>query len=662
VNSVSPVTPLGTPAARGRGPRAALLLWQGPAEDAPDRDDLLLWHGAGQRSSSRSLTEYLDENGTEVRRRYLAWSFELGETPVMGRRLRERLRAGRAGSLWPVSMFVEQSTWKQASLEKILKVLALELLLERECPVSLAYAGADRDLSRVLNALCRERRVRYSWQRQRTGQARPPSRWWRALPQSLLGLALPVYFLIRSRRLPRPRTTRAPAGVKRVLICAPFINHTATAREARDFTSNYWTELPKLLRREGHELVWLHILYPHERIPTAAAAAEVAARIEIDSADGGSHGFVDAYFSVTGLLRMLAQWATVAVESVIVGLRLRVRFARRPRESFWPLLRKDWASAFRGIECAAALYYLECFDRALASLPHQDEGLYLMESQGWERALSRAWRRHHHGRLTAVAHSTLRFWDLRYHCDPRRYDPAVRAQMFGPDVVAVNGAQARQEFLATCASREPLVECEALRYLKLIPTASVGARLRTAGEPLRLLVLGDFLPGATEQLLRLVREALRIPGEAPELWVKAHPNCPVNAAQTQGLPMRLVDEPVASLAAAVDVVLASNTTSAALEAYLSNARVLVYDDRRGVNFSPLRSVSAVRFIHDASQLRAALGTACEARQTRAPRTAEFFHTDAALPRWRAYFGIGPNSPRETAARCSHPAHQEDLAT
>lgn len=615
---------------------AALLVWQGPAESAPAHGNVLLWQGVAHTPGQRSLTEYLEEHGTEVRRRYLAWSYEFGETRLLGRALRERLRAPRAGSLWPVSMFVEQSTWRQASLEKIVKLQALELLIALERPGSLRFAGADRDLSCVLDALCRERQIRYSWQRlaPHDGARR---RWWQRLPHALQGLGAPVHFLLRGRRLPRVQRSAA-RGARRVLLCAPFINHSATPAGAREFASKYWSALPKLLSREGCEVLWLHLFYPHERIPTADVAARIVARIGNESRASGSHGFVDAYFSVPGMLRVYLQWALVALESLIIGLCLRARFAHRPRESYWPLLRSDFASAFRGMECTGALFYLECFDQALAHIAHQDEGIYLMENQGWERSLIRAWRRHGHGRLTAVAHSTLRFWDLRYHCDPRRYESAQRGHIPEADVVAVNGAHARREFLATCASRECLVECEALRYLELPPRAPVPRRTRTAVEPLRLLVLGDFLPESTFKLLRLLGEALSA-GRA-EVWVKAHPNCPVDPAQLPGVALRIVNDAVPALASQVDLVLASNTTSAALEAYLGGARVLVYDDRGGVNFSPLRGVPEVRFVHSAPELRAALTELDEARAPETPGATEFFYTDAALPRWRDYLGIG----------------------
>jgi surface carbohydrate biosynthesis protein (TIGR04326 family) len=620
---------------------AALRLLEADSQEAPAGECTLLWQGAPHHPAVRSLTAYLDTHASEVRKRYLAWVHDLGQTVIGRRKLCERFVVQGAASIWALSLFVEQSIWKQRSLETILKVMALELLLETERPESLAFVGVDRDLSRVLELLCRERQIRYSWQRLPPLPTRAPTGRWqrlrRRLPQTLLGLAAPLYFLIRSWPLPLP--CRAPPGTRRMLVCAPFINHTAQATNASDFASQYWTELPKLLVHEGYELLWLHLFYPHARIPTAAVAAQLVARIEADSPSSGAHGFVDAYFSVPGLLRVLLRWAAVALESFVVGACLRARFAHRPRESFWPLLRSDWASAFRGVECAAALFYLECFDRALANIARQDEGIYLMENQGWERSLIRAWRRHGHGRLTGVAHSTVRFWDLRYHCDPRRYHLAQRGQTAVPDTVALNGAQALQEFLATCASRELVVECEALRYLGTAAHAPPRPHVRSADQPLRLLVLGDFLSESTAQLLRLVEEAVRACGESSEVWVKAHPNCPVDAAAAPGLRLRIVHEAVAVLAPSVDLVLASNTTSAALDAFLSHARVVVYDDRSGVNFSPLRSVGGVRFVHQALELRDALTGKSAGGVASEPNPAQFFHTDATLPRWRAYLGI-----------------------
>jgi len=82
---------------------------------------------------------------------------------------------------------------------------------------------------------------------------------------------------------------------------------------------------------------------------------------------------------------------------------------------------------------------VELFDAALRDLPHQRTGLYLCENQAWERALVHAWRKHAHGRLIAVGHSTVRFWDLRYFPDGRTLSSTSSLALPRADVFAVNG-------------------------------------------------------------------------------------------------------------------------------------------------------------------------------------------------------------------------------
>jgi surface carbohydrate biosynthesis protein (TIGR04326 family) len=260
-----------------------------------------------------------------------------------------------------------------------------------------------------------------------------------------------------------------------------------------------------------------------------------------------------------------------------------------------------------------------------------------MENQGWERALACAWHRHHHGRLTGVAHSTVRFWDLRYHADPRRYQGAYRERLPAPDCVALNGRAAREEYLATCCPREPLADCEALRYLHLVPGSPRDLREPGRGGGLRLLVLGDYTPERTEALLELTHDLLTGADPPLEILVKPHPGCPLDPRRHAHAALSIVSDPVASLVASAHVVLASNTTSAALEAYVSGARLLVLDDLSGVNYSPLRRVRGVTFVRDAGDVRsalAALGTG-EGEPER-PSAAAFLNIDPALPGWRRY--------------------------
>jgi surface carbohydrate biosynthesis protein (TIGR04326 family) len=619
---------------------AAMLLWAAEAHLAPEHGNIVLWKGAARKAGVRSITEYIDMHAEEVRRRYLAWSYDFGETQVFGRRLRERFNLADGTSFWWHSVFVEQSSWKQRSLETMLKLFGFELLLECETPAELHFAGADRDVNLVLQAICRRRGIRYSWSRLSRGRIFTLRALVRGLPRLVHGLMAVAYFASIRLALQRPPRPSPVCSAGRILICGPFANHSATRHGGSEFTSRFWGTLPQVLVQDGYEVQWLHYFYAHDKVPNAREARSILQRINERSVRVGAHSFVESYLPVRGIAKIFVRWLAIATQSLVVGLCLRRRFEKDSCEIYWPLIRDDWAKTFRGFDCVQNLFYDECFDRALKAQVRYDECIYLMENQGWERALARAWHKHSLGRLTGVAHSTVRFWDLRYHCDPRRYDSGYRNHLPAPDCVALNGRVAREEYLATCAARELVVDCEALRYLHLVPGSPRDLGEVSRGGALRILVLGDYTQGRTDALLH-VMEGVRGRTSSPlEVLVKPHPACPIDPLRYPDSAFRIVNDPVAELVSSVHLVLASNTTSAALEAYVCGGRVLVLDDRSSVNYSPLMRVQGVSFVRDSDDLCCAIEALDPGARENQRRTEGFFNIDPNLRSWRRYFDAG----------------------
>jgi surface carbohydrate biosynthesis protein (TIGR04326 family) len=612
------------------------VLCAGEPDSAAVSGNLLLWSGGGAAAGARSIVEYLEVHAEEIRHRYLAWVHDLGNLRVEGLRIRDRMPFADGARMWRYSLFAEQNPWKQSSLQPLLKLFALERILDREVPRSFELLGGDAALDAMLAAICHQRGIRYEWRRMPAARRRSG---WRetffALPHGLQGAFALLRLWLRSLALGAPRGALAPDGAPRALFCGPLINH----RTGGAFESAFWAGLPQVLQEAGYRLHWLHYYYRHDRVRDPRAARRALKLANETAERSGTHDCVDAHFSFLGLCRVARDWIRITRDSKRIARELRGRFEAQPDTTCWPLLEEDWGRAFRGIGCVENLVYVECFDRAMKALQRQDEGLFLLENQSWERALARAWHRHSHGRLTGVAHSTVRFWDLRYHSDPRA--DAEASEM--PDAVALNGPVARQSYLSTAEARGETVECEALRYLHLRAASqrAVGAvHTRTA---LRILVLGDYTPQGTRAVIESLQAALLEIAFPVEVCVKCHPNFRIEPAAYPQLSLRLREEPVGELAADADVVLGSNTTSASVDAYASGARVLVFDDRSGLNFSPLRGVAGVRFIHDAAELRRALYELRAGSEGDASPARPFFHLDPSLPRWRRYLRLADGS-------------------
>src|SRR5579872_2114947 len=420
----------------GAGADTALFVWAGQAEDAPAAGRLLLWSGVNRQVGARSLGEFIETHAEELRRRCLAWFQELGELRVRGRALRDHFSFADGSDLWAQSIFVELSPWKQLSFLAFVKVLALELLLELEQPRGLVLAGGDRDLRAAIEQICQRRSIAFAARpAQRRQRAHGLRAWFRAMPHGLQGLLAQAYFAVTRLPLRRARIATPAPTHKSVLLCGPLFNFELKADAS--FASRFWTRLPDLLGEAGYSVTWLHSYYQHEGLARATEAARLIHRLNADANRSGTHLLVDAFFTPFTAVAILARWARMTMRSLAIESSVRRQLQASDRAGYWPLVRHDWARSLRGVGCVENLFYAACVNEALSALPPQDEGLYLMEGQSWERALAFAWRSHGHGRLAGVAHSTLRFWDLRYHCDPRRY--RQREPPAGPAVVILNG-------------------------------------------------------------------------------------------------------------------------------------------------------------------------------------------------------------------------------
>jgi surface carbohydrate biosynthesis protein (TIGR04326 family) len=80
--------------------------------------------------------------------------------------------------------------------------------------------------------------------------------------------------------------------------------------------------------------------------------------------------------------------------------------------------------------------------------------------------------------------------------------------------------------------------------------------------------------------------------------------------------------------------IATDSTSAGVEAYLAGLRVIVYTYPKRLNFSPLKGVEGIHFVNTPAQLMYSL---TENRNVSIVEPEPFFWTDRSLPRWSKLF-------------------------
>ena len=611
------------------------MLWD--STDAPGNDAAVYtWNGYAQHGRVRSVLGYVEQHAERLRATYAAWGHDLGEHRVNGTRLIDRFALRDGLSYWWMSPLVEQSPWKTPAIVDAIRLLAFDEILAAERPSAVRLVSANADLHESIRELCRRAEVSYTWD-QRPASTRFGLRAvFRALPWSVQAVASLLRHAISRWPLRKSRPVWAD-GEQAVMLASYFIHLDQVSCERGHFHSRHWEDLPALLHANGRRTNWIQHYLVSAVVPDTGTANRWVAQFNARCGAEGAHAFLDSYLSLGVLLSVMGRLAQLTVRSWRLRGIAKVFDPAGSRCSFWPLFRRDWRSSVCGPAAVENLLWIALLDRALKDMPHQPLGLFLYENQSWERAFIHAWRKHGHGTLIGVPHSTWRFWDLRFITDPRTLSRAGNHPIPLADRIALNGPAAVKACRETGFPMETTAECEALRYgyLRRLP---IRARRDTAGAgPVRVLVLTDFSAHVTEEMLRrLGAAAATLEGRAC-ITVKPHPNHAVRVADYPAIDLAITNDPLEKILGDFDVAYTSDGTSAAADAFLAGLPVVVALPDSSLNFSPLRGYDGVSFVGSASELAAALLQAPTAESRETPET--FFFLDPAFPRWRRLLGI-----------------------
>lgn len=622
-----------------------LILWDsredvpaGPHADA----DVLLWEAFAPAGDPRvaSLSEIVEHDAATLRPRLLALLAAIGRHRVGGRTIDERLALRDGLSAWRMTHVHSRPYTARGRMHHVARLMALESRIAASRPARLDVRTADRGLARACAAIARHHGVPVARSRppralRGAGLGGTSRRRLKAATPGLLLAALAVRDHLRAARAIHRRGAAADApGATRagtdVTVVDYWFRFGTGGGDA--FASQYWTALVGALRDRPGRTGWLHLLVD-DRTPAALRAVRTRLDAMRRAERREDHAVLDGLGGWGTLRGALVDYARLRTRAVRVS-RARAAFViPGTRATLWPLLAADWRHSLRGAEAMQACLRLRALERAIGALPRQRLGLYLMENQPWEMALVHAWRRAGHGRLVGVAHSTVRWWDLRFLADASEYAPGPRA-MPRPDLVAVNGALARTALERAGYPRRELADVEALMYLS---ARTAGATPRAAGRPLRLLVTTDFMPEATARQIALLADALVRGGTPVEVTVKPHwrqhlPPLPPGARVVDG------GRDLADLLGDADVLYASTITSASLDAVLAGLDVVQCLDPGSFDLGPLRGDPRVTTVRSGAELAAVLARLADAARSRAGMTdgaASLLHLDPAIPRWRA---------------------------
>lgn len=612
------------------------LIWDN--EDAPPKGQWtsVLWRSYGNGDNLISIPKLVEKQAASLRKRYLAWLYDLGESRIEGKRLVDHLELRPDFSYWWMTLVAEKSNaYKSPQIVNVLKMFVLEELVRNYSVSTLTLVSADKTLAQSLRLLCKNAGFVFEWQPLQGGieHVSGIKRVYSLLPQSVQAIIFLGRYIWQRWPLKQQQVRQDKSDGDEITFVDYLIHLNQKAFTDGQFTSNYWTDLSGILDRSESAVNWVHHYLQHEAIPSIKRARNLIGRFNQRRTGRQFHAFLDSAWGISMVLATVIDYIRLVWMSLWLK---KVKWQFSPTESqldFWPLFKQDWLNSMRGPIAIWNCLCLNLFERVTRRLPHQKLGVYLQENQGWEMALNYAWRVAGHGRLIGVAHSIIRFWDLRYFYDPHSYQRTGKNDLPLPDKVALNSAVATAAYLKGGYPANKIVEVEALRYMYMTDFAEVLIKKDNEDHDdfLKILILGDYLPGVTKRQMQwLVEAASLLPPETCYI-LKPHPACAVLPKDYPSLQFHVANESLQKLLAACDVAFVSNITSAAVDAYCAGVPVVSALDGKSLNMSPLRGMGGVVYVTGPKELADVLGNI---RKYEGRVAKPYFCLDKELPRWK----------------------------
>jgi len=599
------------------------------------------WDGLLKEQNVISIPDYIESNSDRIRNKYIKFIYDLGNKRISDNTLSESLVTYKGYNLWWMSTLVEKNLVKSPEISDCLKLFALEEILLSEKIAHLIFFSFDKKLKEAVSLLCTKLGIEIVNKIPDGSRSFKYPKVKHLFPPYLKGVVYIIHSIFRFWPLRKLRKFHWNKGDNQVFVFSQFTNFELRASSDEFIYSKYWEILPQFLNERNVNMNVLNNFHFSAKVSDVKTGVSLMREMNQRSAlHGQVNKFLYSYVSIKTLVYVLFRFSAIH----FFNYRLKsIKKAATPENSninFWPLIEKEWIVSFKGTVLAENLLFIHLIDKLIPKIPATKLALYLQENNGWERALIYAWKKYHSSPLIGVPHATIRYWDLRYIEDRRLFIQSNSTKLPRPNFIAVNGPVAKRALTLSGYNENELLDVEALRYLDPDVTVKKQNELAINQHCVNVLLCGDIDPESTIAMLECVKEAVRMISETGKIidigfTYKSHPVTYVDI-KPDFLPyITETQDDLVNILPSFQIMIATDSTTAGVEAYLYGLQVVVFTYPKRINFSPLKDVKGIYFANTAIQLMNAL--VAENTNVSISQAEPFFWRDRSLPGWSKLF-------------------------
>jgi len=612
--------------------KQSLLVWDQHGEPHTDRQ-ILLWNGYSETKNQRSILKALEKNSDQLRSNYLTFIKDLGQICVRDKMVVEHLMIEKGFSLWWMSLLAEKGTLKSETPLNCLKLLALNQILIEDKPNSIELVSNNKLLADSIYSLCRSLNIDFNWKKSIFLFYR--------FNFKNIGKKLPHYFqaiiffiknMFMNWNLRKSLDTNWLSGKNTFFFFSYFLNIDEHSLAKGEFFSKYWNDLPRLINKNGRKINWIHHFMKSSSITNTKIGNKSLNIFNKNIKNLDHHNFLYSFISIVIVIKTLAVWLRFFSNGILLTRPFLKEASKLKYGWISPFIIDDWKSSVYGNVAMQNIMWVYLLEESISTLPKQKMGLYLCENQGWERAFIYFWKKYGHGELIGVAHTMIRYWDLRYFDDPQvlqSKDPLAQPL---PDKIALNGPVAFKKFRDANQPIDHLEKVEALRYQYIGKSENLlYSNLKSTKT---LLILGDYVADTTINLLNTLEESTI---NDYDFIFKAHPSTKIRTTQYNSLKIKITTNSLSDVLPKVNAIISSSNTTAVIEGILLGLPVIIVLDDNNFNFSPLRGEKGVKFVRSNQELEKAIKNFDF--KINIEDENKYFWLDSGLPRWKSLLGL-----------------------
>ena len=614
----------------------SILIWDTDKPVPETEDTVILWSQfAGTREFAISIPGLVEKKSSFFRSQFTSLIYDLGQSYIDKKKITDQFKTSVGFSFWWMSLLNEKANWaKSPYLSDVIKLYAFFDWFESQAIDKVHLVSPNKILSQSLANLCIIRGIPFVFTRLKS---KPNSkhvfrRLFSRFPFELQALVWLAKYISCRWGLRGVGVSKWNQTLSSVTFVSYLCNLDKLSTEKGHYSSHYWSNLPNELNDINLKLNFIHIFVPSSVLPNARIAKCALNKLNNESQDKQSHVALDSFLSLAVIYKTIRDWLAISIKTRL--FRQKFLVIDNTGLDFSSFFSFDFYDSFCGKTAISNCLHFNLFFEALRYLPTQQHCVYLQENMDWEFALIWIWKFFGHKSIIGYAHTTVRFWDLRYFFDLRYLQNCSLTTLPIPDKIAVNGNLAKQSLLEFGFPSEYLIDVEATRFGHL--SSSFRNTLSSPRKLFCICVLLDFTESVNSRMITILLRALQKINHTFRIIVKPHPLLPVDETQFPFVKVEIKTNLVSELLSFCDIVYTGSVSSAAVDAVCSGVPLISLLDPVSLNLHPLRSEKCVIFVSSADELASAI---CNYENSflRTEPHHNYFFLDPKFIRWKSLF-------------------------